>query len=74
MDFKNKLSLNEFEVSNASSDNVSGNYCGQNKSFDVKQMSSSLRIQIISLNKFDLGMNPTSRVLGSDTILVQSLI
>ena len=74
MDFKNKLSLNEFEVSNASSDNVSGNYCGQNKSFDVKQMSSSLRIQIISLNKFDLGMKPTTSVLVSHVINVQNLI
>ena len=56
MDFKNRLSLKEFEVSNASSSNLVGNYCGENKTFDVKQMSSKLNIKIINLNKTDLGI------------------
>ena len=55
MDFKNKLSLKEFEVSSASCSNLAGNYHGEKKTFDVKQMSSSLSIKIISLNKLDLG-------------------
>ena len=55
MEFKNKLSLKEFEVSNASCSNLAGNYYGENKIFDVKQMSANLKIKIISLNKYDLG-------------------
>ena len=55
MAFKNKLSLKEFEVSNASCSNLVGNYHGENKTFDVKQMSSSKTVKIVSLNKFDLG-------------------
>ena len=55
MEFKNKLSLKEFEVSNASSSNLAGNYHGENKIFDVKQMSSNLKVKIVSLNKYDLG-------------------
>ena len=55
MEFKNKLSLKEFEVSNASCSNLAGNYHGEKKTFDVKQMSSNLRVKIVSLNKFDLG-------------------
>ena len=56
MEFKNKLSLKEFEVSNASCSNLAGNYHGENKTFDVKQMSSNLKVKIVSLNKYDLGM------------------
>ena len=59
MDFKNKLSLKEFEVSNASCSNLAGNYHGERKTFDVKQMSSDLKVKIISLNKFDLGETKT---------------
>ena len=55
MEFKNKLSLKEFEVSNASCSNLAGNYHGENKTFDLKQMSSNLKVQIVSLNKYDLG-------------------
>ena len=55
MDFKNKLSLNEFEVSDASSNNLAGNYSGEYKTFDIKQMSSNFNIKIVSLNKSDLG-------------------
>ena len=55
MEFKNKLSLKEFEVSNASCSNLAGNYHGEKKTFDVKQMSSNLKVKIVSLNKFDLG-------------------
>ena len=69
MDFKNRLSLNEFEVANANSDNLSGNYCGANKPFDVKQMSSNLSVQIVSLDKFDLGMNPTTNILVYDSLV-----
>ena len=49
------MSLKEFEVSNASCSNLAGNYHGEKKTFDVKQMSSNLRVKIVSLNKFDLG-------------------
>ena len=55
MEFKNKLSLKEFEVSNASCSNLAGNYYGENKTFDLKQMSSNLKVKVVSLNKYDLG-------------------
>ena len=64
MEFKNKLSLKEFEVSNASCSNLVGNYHGENKTFDVKHMSSNLKVKIISLNKYDLG--ETEACLYSD--------
>lgn len=69
MDFKNKLSLKEFEVSNANSSNLAGNFCGENKIFDVKLMSSKLNIKIISLNKFDLEFD----LIGYDPAIVNAL-
>ena len=45
MEFKNKLSLKEFEVSNASCSNLAGNYHGEKKTFDVNK-NSSLKVKI----------------------------
>jgi DNA-directed RNA polymerase I and III subunit RPAC1 len=53
-EFKNKISLKEFEVVNTSSSNVAGNFFGSQKGFNVKEAAESLKVCVVKMDRLDM--------------------
>jgi len=68
-DFKNKISLKEFEVVNTSSSNVAGNFSGQQKGFNVKEVTEQLKVCVVSMNSSDMEFD----MIGYDAAIVNAL-
>jgi len=66
--FKNKISLKEFEVTNTSSQNVAGDIYGQ-KSFSFKEASNNLKVSVVLLNKTDIEFD----LVGYDPAIANAL-
>eukprot|EP00092_Neocalanus_flemingeri_P013273 GFUD01014305.1.p1 GENE.GFUD01014305.1~~GFUD01014305.1.p1 ORF type:complete len:359 (-),score=138.31 GFUD01014305.1:128-1153(-) len=68
-EFKNKISLKEFEVVNTSSSNVAGNFSGDQKGFNVKESSEQLKVSVVSMNSLDMEFD----MVGYDAAIVNAL-
>jgi len=66
--FKKKISLKEFEVTNTSSQNVAGDIYGQ-KSFSFKEASNNLKVTVVLLNKTDIEFD----LVGYDPAIANAL-
>jgi len=67
--FKNKISLKEFEVVNTSSSNVAGNYFGKQKGFDVKEASENLKACVVKMDRLDMEFD----LVGYDPAIANAL-
>ena len=67
--FKNKISLKEFEVVNTSSSNVAGNFFGSQKGFSVKEASESLKVCVVKMDSLDMEFD----MVGYDPAIANAL-
>ena len=67
--FKNKISLKEFEVVNTSSSNVAGNFFGSQKGFNVKEASESLKVCVVKMDRLDMEFD----MVGYDPAIANAL-
>jgi len=67
--FKNKISLKEFEVVNTASSNVAGNFSGKQKSFDVKEAAKNLKVNVVTMNSLDMEFD----LVGYDPAIANAL-
>jgi len=68
-EFKNKISLKEFEVVNTSSSNVAGNFFGSQKGFNVKEASESLKVCVVKMDRLDMEFD----LVGYDPAIANAL-
>ena len=68
-EFKNKISLKEFEVVNTSSSNVAGNFFGSQKGFNVKEASESLKVCVVKMDRLDMEFD----MVGYDPAIANDL-
>jgi len=68
-EFKNKISLKEFEVTNTASYNVAGTFSGENKGFDVKEASAKLKVSVVNMDSLDMEFD----MVGYDPAMVNAL-
>ena len=68
-EFKNKISLKEFEVVNTSSSNVAGNFFGSQKGFNVKEASESLKVCVVKMDRLDMEFD----MVGYDPAIANAL-
>ena len=68
-EFKNKISLKEFEVVNTSSSNVAGNFFGSQKGFNVKEASENLKMCVVKMDRLDMEFD----MIGYDPAIANAL-
>ena len=52
--FKNKISLEEFEVVNTSSSNVAGKFFGSQRGFNVNVAAEGLKVCVVKMDSLDM--------------------